>query len=346
MDNVMEIMNMFVDTLNDSDSSNDVWGMMYDSRVTRANLTGAGVTLLKTNRNNHIITVVANTSTNVTIAAKMAELVNHEAMDYYVSAMPRRRDMTLFTTGNALMLATCLYNGQKLKLTEGLDYGILVLPKYSEADEYGCSAYGASPFAIPATALDAHASAVIIDTMNWLANTEDEGGMGEDRLVYTYYNTVLKGQVSNSPQDNEMLDLARSTQIYEFDALLRTTGLSDGFVSAIEKNTSVSVTMDNMVGTAQKALTDSMEFYNPENPLIFWKRPITVASFLTAKSHRHMCRWLSPFMLRRKDRKRKNRDIPQDPIGNDGRGEGDRHPRRHAKKRKHIPLKYKSNIYL
>ncbi|MBQ8345138.1 MAG: hypothetical protein IJY42_02610, partial [Clostridia bacterium] len=87
--------------------------------------------------------------------------------------------------------------------------------------------------------------------------------LGEDALVYTYFDTVIKGQVANSPEDYEMLQMTRDLAYYDFAFILEANaGIFTGFQKAVTDQYSVGTKMSDILANAEQNLTAIMEFYN------------------------------------------------------------------------------------
>ena len=261
-DEMIYTIDVFNDALIDNDPDNDVYGAQFDQHSLRSSFYCAGIKMLKTNRNNGIISIIANTSRNINAADKVTELLHHTATDNQTGKTARAVSLDNFIQGKLFLYVGCLYRGPQLKAANTVfDYGILIYPKYEESDEYVSTSYGLSTWCIPSTPADTHMVAAVLDTMTWLSNTTDAEGMGEDRLVYTFYDTVCKGQVANSPKDNAMLDMARDLAYYDFSFICNDSMLR-GFERAAKDDVSVSTVMESLITTVESELTDIVEFYN------------------------------------------------------------------------------------
>ena len=267
---MMTIMDDFELALMDNDESNDVWGYVSDgSHGVQCALYSAGLTLLETNRFTNIINDISNTQKNISLTADITALRYHNAANFMEGTA---RGTTLNTRNNLFFAeqsffhATYLLNGKTIKKSAAFDYGILIMPKYDAADDYVTTSYGVSFFTIPHSALNKRCSAVVLNTMNWLSNTEDERGMGEDRLVYTYYETVVKGQVANKAEDFAMLDTIRNSAYYDFGTIVSgVVPLESSFEKAVANNESISVTMGEVAKKAEDGILEMMTFYGDPN---------------------------------------------------------------------------------
>ena len=265
---MMAIMDDFELALMDNDESNDIWGAVYDSHSIAQALYAAGLTLLETNRFTHIINDISNTPKNVNLTADVTALRHHGATKYFTGTA--RTELSekngLFFENKSFFFASHLLNGKAIKAGAPFDYGVMIMPKYDVADDYVTGSYGVSFFAIPHSASDHHVSTVVLNTMNWLSNTEDERGMGEDRLVYTYFETVVKGEVANLPEDLAMLDRIKNSARYDFGFVVSgTVGLQGGFTKAVANNESITVTIGEVAKKAEDGILEMMTYYGDPN---------------------------------------------------------------------------------
>ncbi|MBQ8345588.1 MAG: hypothetical protein IJY42_04915, partial [Clostridia bacterium] len=223
-------------------------------------------TLLNTMYGINIITIVADESRNITAVDKTSEIVNSTGV-LMSDKTARGSDVTPFTNGTSLTMAQCLYvaNQVRVKIGTAFEYGILVMPKLYEADEYASYCYGLSSFAVPDAAKDIHLSAVVLDCMNWLSSnvSEEDGGMGDNCLTSVYYKGVVQGQLVDSPEDVDMLQLTRDTVYFDFGYIVNfKVKIEDSFRSAAIAGESVGAKMTAIVTYAESGVTDMMEFYN------------------------------------------------------------------------------------
>ena len=268
---MLTIMDDFELALMDNDDSNDVWGLVTDdNHGVECLLYSAGLTLLETNRYTNIINNISNTPKNIALTSDITALRHHSASNIFDDTARGSKTLktrnNLFFAEKSFFYATFLLNGKTIKKSAAFDYGVLVLPKYDVADDYITASYGVSFFTIPHSALNKRCSAVVLNTMNWLSNTEDERGMGEDRLVYTYYETVVKGQVANIAEDFAMLDTIRNGANYDFGSVVSgAVPLESSFRKAVNENKSITITMSEVSKKAEDGILEMMTFYGDPN---------------------------------------------------------------------------------
>ncbi|MBQ8345324.1 MAG: hypothetical protein IJY42_03550 [Clostridia bacterium] len=111
--------------------------------------------------------------------------------------------MDTFANGHQLLTASILYNAPTLrnKIGASFEYGMLVMPKLYEEDDYITTAFGLSFFGSPGTAFDIAYCAVIMDAMNWLSSEVpvEDGGMGEECPTTAYYKGLVQRLLVDSP---------------------------------------------------------------------------------------------------------------------------------------------------
>ena len=261
---MISIMDDFELALMDNDESNDIWGAVYDSHSMAQQLYSAGLTLLETNRFTNIITDISNTPKNIALTEDVTALRHHNATNYF--AVTARSDLGtkngLFFAEQSFFYGSCLLNGKNIKKSAAFDYGVLIMPKHDVADDYRTGSYGVSFFTIPHSSSDKHASAVVLNTMNYLSGDSGEEKLGEDRLVYTYFETVVKGQVANLAEDFAMLDRIKASVRYDFGFVaMGTVSLQGSFTSAVHNNESIAVTMGDVAKKAEDGILEMMTFY-------------------------------------------------------------------------------------
>lgn len=129
---------------------------------------------------------------------------------------------SFFTTDHALFCGGSAYITSEFRNMES-EYGILPNPKYDENQENYCSNVDvlASIFALPSTVRSVGATGSMERTgtiLEYMAYKSNE------ILLPVYYDTLLKGQRLNSPDDSRMLDIVRATVTYD---LADAVGLED-----------------------------------------------------------------------------------------------------------------------
>jgi hypothetical protein len=246
VDKLMEINTTVAANLDDNDTSNDIYGTMYDIHSMRAQLTSAGLRVTEIAENG-AVQITASTEKNINICDKVTQLINSSAVNYS-STNTRVRDYTLFSEGRSLFYATALLIGRTLKsLSMSFDYGVLITPKYSAEDDYVSTNYGASVFSIPLDVKDRHMSATILNALNYLS---------ADTVVYSFYDQVIKNRVAESPDDSEMIDLARANMYMDFAFIYDSDlGILTSFYKAVLNNTSVSSSLASIETSAEEKLT-------------------------------------------------------------------------------------------
>ncbi len=139
------------------------------------------------------------------------------------------------------------------------NYGIIPLPKYDEKQEnyYANVSHLASLFVIPATPRNDVDSAGMERTgtiLEYLAYKSNE------LLLPQYYDTLLKGQRLDTPDDSEMLDIIRSSIRYSFAATVGLVEISDVVESMFSKPT----TATSMYKRSEKKLQKELDDYFTE----------------------------------------------------------------------------------
>lgn len=254
IDKMMELGIMTSANLDDNDPDNDIYGIMYDIHSLRSQFTEAGVVISRKNDDGSI-ELVANSQKNIDISDKINEMMKNSMVDY-AAKTARARDRSLFKTEKAFMYAGNLERGTLLK-SENLNfrYGIVCKPKYDkEQADYISTTYGASLFAIPTSVKDPHASAVILDALNRYST---------DTVVTEFMDIVISGQVADSQDDVDMINILRSHLIvdpvfaYE-DSHIQLLGK---FLSAAVNGNSVAPMLRASMKIAEKSLEKLMEAY-------------------------------------------------------------------------------------
>ena len=261
---VAELADAFSSTLMDPDPNNDTYAINYDQHTIVGQLYSAGATFLQTNRHNNIITPIFDTSRNVELVTQMGDLCQKVAVYYEAhTARANSENRELFKNGQSLLLASCLYMGSYIRneVNSSFEYGLLVMPKLYEEDDYVTTSYGLSFFGIPDAANDVAFCAVVMDSMNWLSGdvSEEDGGMGENCLTTVYFKGVVQGQLVDSPEDVEMLNTMRESVFFDFEFIV-STGIEGAFSKAVRAGEAVDVS--SVKANAETEITTMMEFYN------------------------------------------------------------------------------------
>ncbi len=188
--------------LDTAETSDDVYGIMYDRNSVNTALLTLGINLVE-RTDNGFFKIVEDHTSNIAMSEALTEFIHQNYVDYSNKSC-LARDRSNFINGKSLMYATSLRVGELMKPTiedNDWDYGIVITPKFEEEDEYVSTVYGCTPLAIPNTARSTHVSAVILDAMNF---------MGEETTVHSFYEVVILGQMADLADDVRMIEMARS----------------------------------------------------------------------------------------------------------------------------------------
>ena len=261
---MMEIMDDFELALMDNDPSNDVWGAVYDSGSMVQQLYSAGLSLLEINRYTNILFDVSNTPKNIALTEDVRALRHHKTMNYQSSCpgSDMETKSNLFLAERTFFFGSDLLNGKAIKKSADFDYGVLVMPKHDAADDYRTGSYGVSFFTIPHSSSNKHASAVVLNTMNYLSGDGGKEKLGEDILVDTFFETVVRTETSHGAEDFAMLDRIKKSAYYAFSFIAQNKiSLQDSFVSSVHNNKSIAATMDDVTKKAEDGIFEMMTFY-------------------------------------------------------------------------------------
>lgn len=159
------------------------------------------------------------------------------------------RDHALFLNGSAY-ITTELRNMKS-------EYGILPFPKYDENQENYIHTVSSpsSIFGLPSTyrtdisTASPERTGMILEYMAYKSN---------EMLLPKYYDTLLKGQRLNSEDDQQMLDIIRTTIRYEFAEIMGLEDIFDNFYNVMTKPQTASSTYGRHAKKLQKQLD---EFY-------------------------------------------------------------------------------------
>ncbi|MBQ8345648.1 MAG: hypothetical protein IJY42_05220 [Clostridia bacterium] len=262
LDYMLEILDGFEATLLNSDPNDDIYGVQYDQHSVHSGWYSSGLTVIQTNPYNNIITPILDTQRNVQIADKFQEVLNHNAttLEWKTGRTNQLRDA--FVAGKTFMFAGLLLHAPQIKQATDLDFGLVITPKFGDADEYVSQTYHADTWSIASKARDRHMVAAILDSIMWLADTEDPAGLGEDRLVHTYMEVVLAGQVAESPEDVKQINLCRELLYYDFAMIVHKLGVFANLEEIVKDSSSLGAQMQSITAEMEQGLTSIMEFYN------------------------------------------------------------------------------------
>ncbi|MBQ8416204.1 MAG: hypothetical protein IJX13_04830, partial [Clostridia bacterium] len=106
--------------------------------------------------------------------------------------------------------------------------------------------------------------AIVMESMNWLSNSDGEGAMDEDeRVLPVYYGTVLQGQIAESPDDYRMLDLIRNSIRFDFGYQLDgQIKMANNVYKVVINGRNLGAELTEINAFAEAGLTDLREFYN------------------------------------------------------------------------------------
>ncbi len=246
VDKMMEINTQVAQNLDDDDTTNDIYGALYDKHSYRAALFSAGLKLTEMAENG-AVQIVAENAINYDIADKITNLIHSNEVNYSDTNC-RVRDWTLFKNGQALFYATALLKGVDLRNADlSFEYGVLVTPKYAEEDDYVSTNYGSSVFAIPLDCKNTQMSALILSAMNYYS---------ADTVIKTYYDQVLRQRVGNTLENARMIDMARENVYVDFAFIHEFGGLLKAYYNAVLNGTSSKTEVESVIDAAQTALDE------------------------------------------------------------------------------------------
>lgn len=253
-----EIMAQFAQNLDDDDTTNDIWGAIYDVHSLRTGLFSAGLKLVTVSQENGAIDITLNTQRNVDVTDAFSALIHDNNTKYYTSTARSYGDkIKTFISGNSFFYATALYCGKQIKneMDESFDYGLIPMPKYDKTSSYVSTTYGASIFSIPKICQNRSMSAVILDAMNRRST---------DTIVTAFYDNVLKRKVADNPTDARMVDLARDVLYVDFAFVCESNNFDvyREVQKQVEKNQSLSTVIAEITTAARNQLDSIIEVYH------------------------------------------------------------------------------------
>lgn len=111
-----------------------------------------------------------------------------------------------FTSGRAMMATGLLCDAKGFRAMDD-DFGIIPYPKFDEEDEYMTTINGAASLAvIPITVSDVERTGAIVEAMC---------AYGAKEVVPAFYDVSLKTKYARDDDSEEMLDLIKSSTIYD-----------------------------------------------------------------------------------------------------------------------------------
>ena len=245
--------------LDDGDTSNDVYGALYDTHSSRSQLFSAGLKLLDVTESGAIDIIAESRTLNVDICEAVTNLVH--ANTTYLNKNTARSDINLkvnmFNGDRVMFYATALYLGYYIN---GADnpalFGVVPMPKMTVEDEYVTTSYGVSVFAIPKNAVDPHFSTVILDALNYYS---------EETTLSAFYEKAMKGQIAEGADDARMMDIARDTMYFDLGWILDqggTINVFGAFQKAVINNEELASHLPGAMESSTTALADLIAFYN------------------------------------------------------------------------------------
>lgn len=253
-----EIMAQVAMNLDDDDTSNDLWGAIYDVHSLRSGLFSAGLKLVTVSQENGAIDITLNTQRNVNLVDAFTGLIHDSNTNYNTTTARAYGDkVKKFISGQSFFYATALYCGKQIKneMDESFDYGLIPMPKYEKDASYVSTTYGASVFSIPKICQDRSMSAVILDAMNRRST---------DTIVTAFYDNVLKRKVADKPIDARMVDMAKDALYVDFGFVCESTNF-DIFTQVqkqVVKNQSLSTVIAQIATAARNQLESIIEVYH------------------------------------------------------------------------------------
>lgn len=161
---------------------------------------------------------------------------------------------SFFTTDHSLFCAGSAYITGEFRNMES-EYGILPYPKYDENQEnyYAEVSSLASIFALPSTVRSVGATGSMERTgtiLEYMAYKSNE------KLLPAYYDTLLKGQRLNSPDDSRMLDIIRGSVRFSLSDAVGIESVSKLMSDMFQTPAAAKSTYDRNSRKVQKALDD------------------------------------------------------------------------------------------
>lgn len=127
----------------------------------------------------------------------------------------------IFSTNHALFRTTALSGALRLIDMED-DYGILPLPKYTEAQEgYYCMTSG-EPFMMPVCVSDPGKSALAIEMISYYSLY-----MGGDSLNYAFYDLLAFARLCRNADDVNMLKVVFASKTYDLERATQLSSIKD-----------------------------------------------------------------------------------------------------------------------
>ena len=166
----------------------------------------------------------------------------------------------IFTSGRALFFTTELfYAGASLR-DANLQYGVLPVPKYDEAQKeyYTVCSFPYSLYGVPIDAKDAEMSAAVLECL---------ASESYRTVSPALFETAMKVKYMNDPDASEMFDIIRSSVVFDFGRIFNNdmsgytyslfresvTGGDNNWISKYEKNIKV---IDKALAKIITALTE------------------------------------------------------------------------------------------
>lgn len=125
----------------------------------------------------------------------------------------------IFHEGRAMFYADSLGVAKNMRAMDD-DFGIIPYPKFDEDDPYSTAINGYAPFAIiPIT---------VSDTSRTGAITEALAAYGSEYVIPAFYETALKSKYARDEQSEEMIDIIKTSIIFDLGYLCGSTYESCG----------------------------------------------------------------------------------------------------------------------
>ena len=250
--------------LDTPDTSDDIYGAIYDIHSLRSQLFSAGLRLTEINDKGGL-KLIASDASNYTVQEKVKELIYHKTTKAYVDGKAPgytarnavEEKAAIFET-QAVFYATAMYCGSTINNTNA-DYGVVPMPMLEEGGDYISTSYGVSTFAIPKSCNEPYFSAVILDAINYYSY---------DTVVTGFYDTAMKAQVANSIYDARMMDIARDSLYFDFAWMLDQGGTMTVFnayqIATEKQNTDLASVLAEAQSSSVEGLQKIILFYNQD----------------------------------------------------------------------------------
>lgn len=237
----------------------DMWGMVTAYTTVNSMIYAANIKIVSKDEND-LPYLTFNTDRTQTVLEKAIAIMEEDNRSFVTNHFSGKgydafTMREVFGGGRGLFYGEVLMHVKTMRWSE-VTFGVVPFPKYDESIEgYPHFIHAtATMVAIPLTTPDPEFTGLMTEAM---------AAESMNTLTPAYYDVALTGKYMRDNESAEMLDLIIDSRVYDLGHIYAWGGLSDGFVSLVQKkSTDFSSFYESKAPSAQAAIDKFLEGLN------------------------------------------------------------------------------------